>query len=548
MPYSRGRYDNDGEEFENNNSPPQQKGGSHGGPDGYSDSKSHHGTHDYGREYLRSKEMHKFKLREREKECNRNCDRHHRDHNRKGSDRNHCVQDKDDDYDRHRSRDYVRHRDNDRDVEGWHKWHNYRSRSRVRSHHRSRFQSPSQSRSKSKRVSGFDVAPPTTALIPGTDATGQLTGAIPTVPGMFPNMLEFTGQFGSPLLMHPHAMTPQATRHARRVYVGGLPSTVNEQSVATFFSLAMASIGGNSAAPGDSVVNVYINHEKMFAFVEMRSVEEASNAMALNGIIFEGKPVKVSRPSDYNPILAAALGPSQPNPNLNLAAVGLAPRSSDGLEGPDRIFVGGIPYYITEAQIRELLESYGPLCGFDLVKDRETGNSKGYAFCMYQDLSVTDDACKGLDGLTLGDKILTVRRANQGMSQPKPDQESTFIQAQQQVFAFQGAVVPAKATKFVCLTQAVIADELKDDKEFESILEDMKTEGGKYGELVNVVIPRPGPNSELSTGVGKVFLEYADLGGAIKARTFLNGRKFDGRVVMADFYLENSFVKGEYGG
>lgn len=41
------------------------------------------------------------------------------------------------------------------------------------------------------------------------------------------------------------------------------------------------------AVAGDAVVNVYINHEKKFAFVEMRSVEEASNAMALDGIIFE---------------------------------------------------------------------------------------------------------------------------------------------------------------------------------------------------------------------------------------------------------------------
>lgn len=38
---------------------------------------------------------------------------------------------------------------------------------------------------------------------------------------------------------------------------------------------------------GDAVVNVYINQEKKFAFVEMRTVEEASNAMALDGIIFE---------------------------------------------------------------------------------------------------------------------------------------------------------------------------------------------------------------------------------------------------------------------
>lgn len=44
---------------------------------------------------------------------------------------------------------------------------------------------------------------------------------------------------------------------------------------------------GHLSFIGDAVVNVYINHEKKFAFVEMRSVEEASNAMALDGIIFE---------------------------------------------------------------------------------------------------------------------------------------------------------------------------------------------------------------------------------------------------------------------
>ena len=34
------------------------------------------------------------------------------------------------------------------------------------------------------------------------------------------------------------------------------------------------------------MVNVYINHYKKFAFVEIRSVEEANNTMALDGIIF----------------------------------------------------------------------------------------------------------------------------------------------------------------------------------------------------------------------------------------------------------------------
>lgn len=67
------------------------------------------------------------------------------------------------------------------------------------------------------------------------------------------------------------------------------------------------------------------------------------------------------------------------------------------------------------------------------MKDRETGNSKGYAFCVYQDLSVTDIACAALNGIKMGDKTLTVRRANQGQTQPKPEQESVLLHAQQQI-------------------------------------------------------------------------------------------------------------------
>ncbi|KAI6703585.1 hypothetical protein NL676_012721 [Syzygium grande] len=253
----------------------------------------------------------------------------------------------------------------------------------------------------------------------------------------------------------------------------------------------MAAIGGNTAGPGDAVVNVYINHEKKFAFVEMRS----------------GAPVKVRRSSDYNPSLAATLGPSQPNPNLNLGAIGLTLGSAGGHEGPDRIFVGGLPYYFTEVQVRELLESFGPLRGFDLVKDRETGNSKGYAFCVYQDLSVTDIACAAVNGIKMGNKTLTVRRANQCANQPKPEQESVLLHAQQQI-ALQKLMyqLGALTTKVVCLTQVVTEDELKDDGEYEDILEDTRQEGGKFGNLVNVAIPRPRPDGEPSAGVGKKML------------------------------------------
>ncbi|MQM16295.1 hypothetical protein Taro_049253 [Colocasia esculenta] len=553
MAEHEGRYEGNGAGFQGygGGAAPQQY---RGGFDAYGDARSQFESHDYEREPSKSREREKEdkgRSRERERDRDRNRDRdrererdrHHRDHreHRDRPDRKEQGRDSRFNDDHHRSRDYDRRRDFDREREGRHR-HRSRSPSRSKSERRSR----SRSSSKSKRISGFDMAPPAAAMIPGAAApAAQVPGTTPSIPGMFPNLM-LPAQFPTIPVMPVQAMTQQATRHARRVYVGGLPPTANEQSVAIFFSQVMAVIGGNTAGPGDAVVNVYINHEKKFAFVEMRSVEEASNAMALDGIIFEGTPVKVRRPTDYNPSLAAALGPSQPNPNLNLGAVGLTPGSAGGLEGPDRIFVGGLPYYLTETQIRELLESFGPLRGFDLVKDRETGNSKGYAFCVYQDLSVTDIACAALNGIKMGDKTLTVRRANQGALQPRPEQENILLQAQQQKqLMLQPAPPPSKV---VCLTQVVSADELRDDEEYEDIVEDMRAEGGKYGAVVNVVIPRPNLNGNPDPGVGKVFLEFADMDGSSKAKNGLHGRKFGGNQVVAVYYPEEMYSQGDYDG
>ncbi|KAF8093515.1 hypothetical protein N665_0383s0142 [Sinapis alba] len=481
---------------------------------------------------------------DREEDRSKDRERHHRSRHRDRSgergERRERGRGDDDDY-RRRSRERRRDHDKDRG-----------DRRRRRSGSRGRSERRSRSPSKSKRVSGFDMAPPASGML---DASAAFAGQVPApsqtlLPGngMFP--LQPGQPFGGVPMMPIQAMTQQATRHARRVYVGGLSPSANEQSVATFFSQAMAAIGGNSAGPGDAVVNVYINYEKKFAFVEMRSVQEASNAMTLDGIIFEGAPVKVRRPSDYNPALAATLGPSQPIPNLNLAAVGLTPGGSGALEGPDRLFVGGLPYYIPESQIRELLESLGALKGFDLVRDRETGNSKGYAFCAYQDPSVTDIACAALNGITMGDKTLCVRRANQGTAQTKPEQESVLLHAQQQVafqkIMLQQGTAAAAATKVVCLTQVVTEDELRNDEEYEDIVVDMRDEGGKFGALTKVVIPRPSSNGEPIQGVGKVFLEYAETESSTRARNGMNGRKFGGNEVLAVFYPEDKFEQADY--
>lgn len=76
--------------------------------------------------------------------------------------------------------------------------------------------------------------------------------------------------------MPVQAITQQATRYTRCVYVGSFPLITNEQTIAAYFGQVMAAIGGNTAGLGDAVVNVYIDHKRKYAVVEMRTAEDYS--------------------------------------------------------------------------------------------------------------------------------------------------------------------------------------------------------------------------------------------------------------------------------
>jgi cleavage stimulation factor subunit 2 len=47
------------------------------------------------------------------------------------------------------------------------------------------------------------------------------------------------------------------------------------------------------------------------------------------------------------------------------------------------VFVGNIPYDLSETQIIEIFQEVGQVIGFRLVFDRDTGKPKGYGFCTY---------------------------------------------------------------------------------------------------------------------------------------------------------------------
>lgn len=136
-----------------------------------------------------------------------------------------------------------------------------------------------------------------------------------------------------------------------------------------------------------------------------------------------------------------------------------------------------------------MLLSFGQLKAFNLVKDAATGLSKGYAFAEYLEYQITDSAIAGLNGMQLGDKKLIVQRASVGAKNALPTGQAAPVQIQVPGLSMVGASGPA--TEVLCLLNMVTPDELKDEEEYDDILEDIKEECNKYGVVRSIEIPRP---------------------------------------------------------
>ncbi|KAG0325960.1 hypothetical protein BGZ99_010333 [Dissophora globulifera] len=72
------------------------------------------------------------------------------------------------------------------------------------------------------------------------------------------------------------------------------------------------------------------------------------------------------------------------------------------------IFVGGLPYNLTEGDVICVLSQFGEIAGVNLVRDKETGKSKGFAFIKYVDQRSTVLAVDNMNGSKIGGRVIRV--------------------------------------------------------------------------------------------------------------------------------------------
>jgi RNA recognition motif-containing protein len=86
-----------------------------------------------------------------------------------------------------------------------------------------------------------------------------------------------------------------------------------------------------------------------------------------------------------------------------------------------KLYVGNLPYLTTDDELRTLFAQAGTVSSVAVIKDRDTGTSKGFGFVAMSTRAEAENAIKLLDNHHMGEHALKVN-----MARPKIDRSSGY--------------------------------------------------------------------------------------------------------------------------
>ncbi|MBU1567385.1 MAG: RNA-binding protein [Proteobacteria bacterium] len=81
-----------------------------------------------------------------------------------------------------------------------------------------------------------------------------------------------------------------------------------------------------------------------------------------------------------------------------------------------KIYVGNLSYNVTEEELRQSLEAFGPVNSASIIKDKTTGQSKGFGFVEMAAEADGKAAIEELNGKELKGRAIVVNEAR-----PRPE-------------------------------------------------------------------------------------------------------------------------------
>lgn len=83
------------------------------------------------------------------------------------------------------------------------------------------------------------------------------------------------------------------------------------------------------------------------------------------------------------------------------------------------IYVGNLPHATSEEELREAFEEFGTVDKAAIIKDRDTGRSRGFGFVEMPDQDEAAAAIENMNGAELGGRTLTVNEARPREDRPR---------------------------------------------------------------------------------------------------------------------------------
>ncbi|KAG8179491.1 hypothetical protein JTE90_027203 [Oedothorax gibbosus] len=347
-----------------------------------------------------------------------------------------------------------------------------------------------------------------------------------------------------PARLHRNPDLSPEERDMRTVFCMQLSQRVRARDLEEFFS------------PVGKVQDVRIimdnktRRSKGIAYVEFQETFSVSLAMGYSGKKLLGVPIIVQL--------------TQAEKNRAAASAMTAQRCN---VGPMRLYVGSLHFNITEEMLKGIFEPFGKIDKIELLKDTETGRSKGYGFVTFHDSESAKKALDQLNGFELAGRPMKVGTVTdrtdlvQGPSYLDTEEMDRAgidlgatgrLQLMAKLAEGTGFELPQAAVKALQLTSQAAASPMAGNQAVsiatqcfvlsnmfdptkesapnweEDIKNDVVDECRNHGGALHVYVDK-------NSAEGNVYVKCPNLTVAAASVTALHGRYFAGRMIVAAY-------------
>lgn len=314
-------------------------------------------------------------------------------------------------------------------------------------------------------------------------STAPVASTFPQLPSKAPSASLSAKSFAS----IDSVQLTQATRPMRRLYVENIPSSTFEKALVEWFNDLLLSSGVNHIQGTQPCISCIINKEKGQALVEFLTAEDALAALSFDGSSISGSVLKIRRPKDFVEVATGDLEKSMDSVDMVSDIV---------KDSPNKIFIGGISRVLSSKMLMEIVSAFGPLKAYHFAVNDEL--NEPCAFLEYVDQSIAPKACAGLNGIKFGGKVLTAVQAISSAESLENSENSSLYKIPEHA-----KPLLKQPMQVIKLKNVFNLEEFSSfsESEVEEVVEDIRLECVRFGNVRSVNVVKLGNSHATSTGI-----------------------------------------------